>query len=214
MQDQFFGDFLKALTIINDKKARDVGLQGMKMPPMLAELGEIIEMISPQAFRVLKEYIPLPNRRTLQRHRAQVPKFPVDINERTFELAWEHVKKIGLQEGPYIICVDDTELQPAIRPFYDADRDAYCLLGSTGKPLTVANPEEFHEALKDALVEKATKLRLFCLQPLCPGAAAYVLAAKGISKSLKVPELFSFTWDILQGLWERKIHVIGYSCDG
>ncbi|KAJ3764787.1 hypothetical protein FB446DRAFT_795722 [Lentinula raphanica] len=147
------------------------------MPPMLAELAESIEMISPQAFRVLKEYIPLPNRRTLQRHRANVPKFPVDITERTFELALEHVKKIGFAEG------------------------------STGIPLTVANPEEFHEALQNALVEKATK-------PLCPGASAYVLAAKGISKSLKVPELFSFSWEILQGLWGRGIHVVGYSCDG
>ncbi|KAJ3711441.1 hypothetical protein DFJ43DRAFT_1167829 [Lentinula guzmanii] len=167
-QNKFFGDFLKALTIINEKKAQDVGLEGMKMPPMLAELAEIIEMISPQAFRVLKEYIPLPNRRTLhsRRHRANVPKFPVDITERTFELALEHVKKIGFAEGPYIVCVDDTELQPAIRPFYDAD--------------------QFHEALQNALVEKATK-------PLCPGASA---------------------WEILQGLWGRGIHVVGYSCDG
>ncbi|KAJ3764981.1 hypothetical protein FB446DRAFT_612065, partial [Lentinula raphanica] len=180
----------------------------------LTELAESIEMISPQAFRVLKEYIPLPNRRTLQRHRANVPKFPVDITERSFELALEHVNKIGFAEGPYIVCVDDTELQLAIRPFYDADRDVYCLLGSTGIPLTVANPEEFHEALQNALVEKATKLRLFCLQPLCPGASAYVLAAKGISKSLKVPELFSFSWEILQGLWGRGIYVVGYSCDG
>ncbi|KAJ3990993.1 hypothetical protein F5050DRAFT_1813121 [Lentinula boryana] len=54
-QNNFFGDFLKALNILHEKEVWGASTQGMKMPPLLAQLAETIEMMSPQTYRVLKE---------------------------------------------------------------------------------------------------------------------------------------------------------------
>ncbi|KAJ3841314.1 hypothetical protein F5878DRAFT_670505 [Lentinula raphanica] len=170
-------------------------------------------MISPAAYNALKPFIPLPEIRTLQRQRAKLSKLPVDIQPRTFVLARAHLDALGYS-GPVALSCDDTKLQPAFRPFYDEDRQSWCILGSTGVPAVVADPEEYCKMVHEAGIQKATKLRLWCMTPCCPGVSPYILAAKAIPNTLTVPVLFKYSDDLIRGLLAEGILVCSYACDG
>nr|GAT55878.1 predicted protein [Mycena chlorophos] len=213
-QEQFFADLLTVMTSKDRKAAAGKGMQGFqwKASPLLLNVAQTVFMISPAAYRAINHYLPLPNERTLQ-HRAQLPKFPVEFTRRTITLAKDHMTAMGWA-GPVAMSCDDTKLQAALRPFYDEDRESWCILGSTGSPILVANIDEFRRAVESGSVEKATKLRLWCLQVCCPGVPSYVLAAKGISDSLSVPELFAFSWKMLTELIDEGVCVCSYANDG
>ena len=58
---------------------------------------------------------------------------------------------------------DDTKLQAALCSYFDQERDGYCILGSTGEPLLIANPAGFNDMLKDHDIQKATKVTVISL---------------------------------------------------
>jgi len=90
-------------------------------------------------------------------NRARQPRFPIGIQDRSFELAIEHLKKLGYT-GPLGLSCDDTKLLPALRPYYDKATDKHYILGSTGEPLILTDPEELNSVIKKGEAEKATKV--------------------------------------------------------
>jgi hypothetical protein len=91
-------------------------------------------------------------------NRARQPRFPIGIQDRCFEHAIEHLKRLKYN-GPLGLACDDTKLLPALRPYYDKVTDKHYILGSTGQPLILANPEELTSVLKSGEAEKAEKVR-------------------------------------------------------
>ncbi|KAJ3858719.1 hypothetical protein EV359DRAFT_75818 [Lentinula novae-zelandiae] len=171
----------------------------------MTQLAQTIAMISPSAYRALKIYIPLPEVRTLQRQRAVLPKFPVDIQPRTFALAKAHLNELNFH-GPVALSCDDTKLQVALRPYYDVDRESY-------EPMLISDPDEYCEVVYKGTVEKASKLRLWCMQTCCPGIPSHILAAKAIPSTLPAEELFQYSRALINGLLDKGILVCSYACD-
>ncbi|KAJ3871400.1 hypothetical protein F5051DRAFT_433890, partial [Lentinula edodes] len=204
-QNQFFGDLLKVINILQDKKDCGVGTEGFSWSPLMTQLAQIIAMISPSAYRALKIYIPLPEVCTLQWQWAVLPKFPVDIQPQTFALAKIHLDE--LFHGPVALSCDDTKLQVALRPYYDVDWESWCVLGST-------DPDEYCKVVNKGAVEKASKLRLWCMQTCCPGIPSHILAAKAILSTLPAEELFRYFCALIDGLLSKGILVCSYACDG
>jgi hypothetical protein len=93
-------------------------------------------------------------------NRARQPRFPIGIQDRNFELAIEHLKRLDY-DGPLGLSCDDTKLLPALRPYYDKTTDKHYILGSTGEPLILANPEELTSVLERGEAEKASKVRSY-----------------------------------------------------
>ena len=93
-------------------------------------------------------------------NRARQPRFPIGIQDRSFELAIEHLRKLDY-DGPVGLACDDTKLFPALRPYYDQMTDKHYILGGTGEPLILANPEELTSVLKSGEAEKASKVSCF-----------------------------------------------------
>ncbi|KAJ4476392.1 hypothetical protein C8J55DRAFT_431762 [Lentinula edodes] len=179
----------------------------------MTQLAQTIAMISPSAYRALKIYIPLPEVRTFQWQRAVLPKFPVDIQPRTFALAKAHLDELNFH-GPVALSCDDTKLQVALRPYYDVDRESWCVLGSTGEPMLISDPDEYCKVVNKGAVEKASKLRLWCMQTCCPGIPSHILAAKAIPSTLPAEELFRYSRALIDGLLSKGILVCSYACDG
>ena len=88
---------------------------------------------------------------------ARQPRFPIGIQDRCFELAIEHLKRLEYS-GPVGLACDDTKLLPALRPYYDKATDKHYILGGTGQPLILADPEELTSVLKSGDAEKAEKV--------------------------------------------------------
>ncbi|KAJ7832421.1 hypothetical protein B0H14DRAFT_3712239 [Mycena olivaceomarginata] len=193
---RFFGDLLKVLETMDTKKSRQIGTQGFQWnkSPLMMELSHTINMISPAAYEALKTFMPLPEARTLKRQQARRPKFPVDIRPRTFTMAKDHLASLNYN-GPTALCVDDSELEAAIRPWYDEDREAWCALGAAGDPMILADPRSISRGHQVRPYRSSVK-------------------AKAITDKLDVDELFGISWTILCGLLEEGIMVCSYACDG
>ena len=64
--DDMFGLLLQAVVIKREKEVRNVGMQNFKYAPDLVEFAHIIHSHSARAYDALKEFLPLPNPRTLK----------------------------------------------------------------------------------------------------------------------------------------------------
>jgi hypothetical protein len=95
-------------------------------------------------------------------NRARQPRFPIGIQDHSFELAIKHLKRLEY-DGPLGLACDDTKLLPALRPYYDAETDKHYILGSTGQPLILADPKKLTSVLQSGEAEKAEKVRFTLL---------------------------------------------------
>lgn len=90
-----------------------------------------------------------------------MPRFPIEIGERTFVLARSYIDKLGYGTGPVALSCDDTKLHAAWRTYFDSEADVHFLVGGTGPPLAIANVEELNAILsRRTEKDKATKVRL------------------------------------------------------
>ena len=90
-------------------------------------------------------------------NRARQPRFPIGIQDSTFDLVIEHLQKLDYK-GPLSLACDDTKLLPAFRPYVDKETGQHFILGSTGEPFLVANPEELTSVIAKGEIEKASKV--------------------------------------------------------
>lgn len=100
-------------------------------------------------------------------HQARQPRFPIGISVKTFQLAQDHLKRIDY-DGPVALSCDDTKLLASFRPYYDKELDGYFVMGHVGKPFRLLDPTSFSELTDTQDLEKASKLRVWCLQVPIP----------------------------------------------
>jgi hypothetical protein len=90
-------------------------------------------------------------------NRAREPRFPIGIQEETYERVISHLKILHYN-GPLGLACDDTQLLAALRPYYDKTNEKHYLLGGTGGPMILAEPEKVREVMEQGKVEKASKV--------------------------------------------------------
>lgn len=95
-------------------------------------------------------------------NRARELRFPVGIQEETFEIIISHLKTLQWNKGPLGLSCDDTQLLAALRPYYDPREKQHYVLGGTNGPMLLADPEKFSEVLKEGQIEKASKVYQSC----------------------------------------------------
>ena len=59
------------------------------------------------------------------------------------------------------LSVDDTKLLASLQPFLEHESGKWFLIGSTGEPIEIPDPENFEELLDKAHASKATKVNPF-----------------------------------------------------
>jgi hypothetical protein len=64
--DDLFASILQAVVLKHDKEERGVGMQNFRYTPELMEFSYIIQAHSPKAYEFLKQYLPMPNLRTIK----------------------------------------------------------------------------------------------------------------------------------------------------
>lgn len=79
------------------------------------------------------------------------------INPDTFKLVEESLAALGY-DGPVSLSCDDSKLFPGFRLYWDAKENSHFLVGGTGPPMRVANPDSLKELIKDQSLEKAKKV--------------------------------------------------------
>ncbi|THG99770.1 hypothetical protein EW026_g2653 [Hermanssonia centrifuga] len=205
--------FIRAMMLKIDKVERGVGMQNFKYAPAYDEFMHIINIHSPKAYRFIKEHIPGRMERNIRHNEARQPRFPLGITQRTFDLVQIHINKLEYH-GPLGLSCDDTKLHPAFRPYYTNGDDGCYILGGTGEPLQIANPDEFNDAVTSGQLEKATKLRLWCLTIPLPKVAPLIIAALAIGNKANADELRPFTTKIIDGLTKCGINLVSLATDG
>ncbi|ETW82370.1 hypothetical protein HETIRDRAFT_315019 [Heterobasidion irregulare TC 32-1] len=146
--------------------------------------------------------------------RAALPRFPLKLGHETFDRVCNYIQKDLKYEGPLGPSCDDTKLLSTLRTYWDALAKTYYLVGHTGKPIVVANPEELEALLKSEMLEKATKVCVWCVQIPMPKASSIVTHVLAIPNSCDAEELQAYSDKIICGLVQRGLKVISYTCDG
>ncbi|KAF9784786.1 hypothetical protein BJ322DRAFT_1196341 [Thelephora terrestris] len=213
IKNKVFNGLLEAMCTDLDKTKRGVGLQNFKYAPAWDELCHIIYIVSPRAYRILRSYFPARTPRSFRHKEAREPRFPMDICDRTFELAKAHLAVLDYH-GPVALACDDTKLFAALRLYWDKEKKCYFLVGACSGPICVPDVDAAQEVLRDDKTKKATKIRLWCMTIPVDGVAPILLAVLPISDSEKHHTLVPHLKKILCGLIKEKIEAVSYSCDG
>ncbi|KAJ7844580.1 hypothetical protein B0H14DRAFT_2192547, partial [Mycena olivaceomarginata] len=203
-----------------DKEERGVGMQNFKYAPAYDEFCNVLRINSPAAYRAFQEHLPGRSERSFRAKEAREPRFPMDISDRNFKLAAEHLQALKY-DGPINLSSDDTKLFPSFRLYWDKDKKSHFLVGGIDGPLQVANPDEVKATIPDAKARKATKaspnscdIRLWCLTIPVPGVTPIIVAALPIANDLKADVLLKYLIQVIDGLIDHNINVISYACDG
>ncbi|TFK81466.1 hypothetical protein K466DRAFT_656140 [Polyporus arcularius HHB13444] len=207
------GGLMRGLLERQEREERGVGLQNFHYDSSVVEFANMCSIISPELYRLLKEHLPLPSIRGLRQKQNAVPPFPLTIGPQNFETVKGYLTRIGYN-GPVALSCDDTKLHAAFRTYWDKEKQVHMLVGGTGEPMAVADPEELQRVLADPTLKKATKLRLWCAQIPLSKFPPIIVAAKAIPNSLTVSDLHALVMPILDGLLTCGINVCSYACDG
>lgn len=72
---------------------------------------------------------------------AREPRFPMEIEERTFELVSKHLEALAYTGEVGLSC-DDTKLTDGTHLYWDGKEKCHFLVGAVGHPIWVLNPEQ------------------------------------------------------------------------
>jgi hypothetical protein len=89
----------------------------------------------------------------------------MEICEKTFELVADHLAALDYT-GPVGLSCDDTKLFGSLRLYWDAEQKAHFLVGGVDGSCRVADPDQVKKVIKDANIQKATKVCITS-DPLC-----------------------------------------------
>ncbi|ETW79465.1 hypothetical protein HETIRDRAFT_306089, partial [Heterobasidion irregulare TC 32-1] len=185
---------VSAMVQKKDRELRSIGMQGFRYAPDVVQFAHIINIHSPRAYQAIRHSLPLPDPRTLQ------------------YLIKDYLDKLGWK-GPVGLSCDDTKLLPALRPYLDHDGNYY-VVGGVGPPRLLTEPNILTNAIRRGEIEKATKIRVWCVQVPMPNIPAIVTAALGITDSLSAKDLLPYLLEIVDGLLKQDIKVVSYAADG
>ncbi|KAJ6538761.1 hypothetical protein B0H10DRAFT_2245563 [Mycena sp. CBHHK59/15] len=192
--NKVFNGLVEAMVTKADKEERGVGMQNFKWAPAYNKFCNIVRITSPAAYRAFQEHLPGRTERSFRAKEAHEPQFPMDISDRNFQLAADHLATLKY-EGPVSLSCDDTKLFPSFRLLWQ------------GEEITL--PCSYCGSAK-----KATKIRLWCLTIPVPGVAPIIVAALPIPNDLRAEVLLTYLDKVVNGLIDQNINIISYACDG
>ncbi|KAJ6615027.1 hypothetical protein B0H10DRAFT_2220789 [Mycena sp. CBHHK59/15] len=211
--NEVFNGLVEAMVTKADREERGVGMQNFKYAPAYDEFCNILRINSPAAYRAFQEHLPGRSERSFRAKEAREPRFPMDISDRNFKLAAEHLAALNY-DGPVNLSCDDTKLFPSFRLYWDGEKKAHFLVGGTDGPLRVSDPDQVKAVIAEAKAKKATKIRLWCLTIPVPGVTPVIVAALPIPNDLKADVLLAHLLKVVNGLIDQNINIISYACDG
>ncbi|KAJ7245054.1 hypothetical protein C8J57DRAFT_1082457 [Mycena rebaudengoi] len=211
--NKVFNGLVEAMVTKTDREERGVGMQNFKYAPAYDEFCNVLRVSSPATYRSFKEHLPARSERNFRAKEAREPRFPMDISDRNFKLAAEHLAALNY-DGPVNLSCDDTKLFPSFRLYWDNDKKSHFLVGGTDGPMRVSDPEQVKSVIAESRARKATKIRLWCITIPVPGVTPIIVAALPIANDLKAPELLKYLIQVVDGLIDHNIKVVSYACDG
>ncbi|KAH7876772.1 uncharacterized protein C8R40DRAFT_1236404 [Lentinula edodes] len=211
--DKVFEGLTKAMLIRNEKEENGIGLQNFKYSPAYDEFTNIMRITSPSAFRVLREWFPARTSESFRQKESRKPRFPMEICDHTFEMAVAHLQSLGYK-GPVGLCCDDAKLFASLRLYWDSGKKKHFLIGGSDGAVEVSDPDSVEQVIRDAKIQKATKIRIWCLMLQAPKSGPIVLYAMPLGTSLTAEKLEPYSQRLIRGLINSKIQVVSYACDG
>ncbi|KAJ7242483.1 hypothetical protein C8J57DRAFT_1084298 [Mycena rebaudengoi] len=211
--NKVFNGLVEAMVTKTDREERGVGMQNFKYAPAYDEFCNVLRVSSPATYRSFKEHLPARSERNFRAKEAREPRFPMDISDRNFKLAAEHLAALNY-DGPVNLSCDDTKLFPSFRLYWDNDKKSHFLVGGTDGPMRVSDAEQVKSVIAESRARKATKIRLWCITIPVPGVTPIIVAALPIANDLKAPELLKYLIQVVDGLIDHNIKVVSYACDG
>jgi hypothetical protein len=81
----------------------------------------------------------------------------MEISDHTFQLVIDHLTALNYT-GPVGLSCDDTKLFSSLHLYWDAEKDAYFLVGGVGGPYCVLDAESVKQVIVEGKIDKATKV--------------------------------------------------------
>ncbi|KAJ8700697.1 hypothetical protein PTI98_003700 [Pleurotus ostreatus] len=208
-----FTGLVEAMVTKVDRTERGVGTQNFHYAPAWDEFCHIINIHSPRAYQAMVRQLAGRGTRSYREKEARLPRFPMKICNESFQRLKNQLTALGYV-GPVGLSCDDTKLLPSLRLYWDKDENSYFLVGGVDGPIRVVNADEIKQALRDASVVKAEKLRIWCVTIPLPKVTPIIFACMGIPNDLSASTLYVYLKQVLNGLIENDIPVVSYACDG
>ncbi|KAJ6601653.1 hypothetical protein B0H10DRAFT_2230357 [Mycena sp. CBHHK59/15] len=208
---------VEAKILGKDREIKGIGKQNFKYNEDLDDIFGLVHTISPSAYRELSKHFNFRSERSIKQIISKSPCFPVGITDETFGSAQRYCEDYKCPLGaPLSLAVDDSKLFPALRPLYNGVKGRWFIVGTTGEPVEVLDPEALHRTIDELekTAEMATKLRLWILQIPLPGVPPLVLAIMPIGPKVKGPQLANWQIKLMDGLISRGFRIASGGRDG
>ncbi|KAJ7292486.1 hypothetical protein C8J57DRAFT_1456964 [Mycena rebaudengoi] len=202
--DKVFSGLVEAMVTKLDREERGVGMQNFTYAPAYDEFCNVMRISSPEAYRTFQKHLPARSAESFRAKESREPRFPMDICERSFELAAEHLKALKY-DGPVNLSCDDTKLFPSMRLYWDGSKDSHFLVGGADGPIRVADPEQVKKVIEETRQKQATKIRLWCITVPVDGVTPIIVAALPILGDMKSDQLLIWLKKVVNGLLDHKI---------
>ncbi|ETW83150.1 hypothetical protein HETIRDRAFT_107270 [Heterobasidion irregulare TC 32-1] len=138
--------------------------------------------------------------------RAALPRFPIKLGDETFDRVYNYITKDLNYSGPLGLSCDNTKLLSTLRTYWDAQAECFFLVGHTGEPIPIADTAKLEALLKSETLEKATKVRVWCVQIPMPKASSIVAHVMAIPNSLSAENLQIYSDRIICGLDDNAVY--------
>ncbi|KAJ7092781.1 hypothetical protein B0H15DRAFT_1020862 [Mycena belliarum] len=216
--DKLFNGIIEAKILGKTREIKGLGNQNFKHNEDVDAVFGLIHAISPRAYREIAKHIPLRTERSIKDKISRSPRFPVGIQDTTFEFVEKYSVDYQYPRGaPLSLAVDDTKLFSALRPLYDGVKKKWFIVGAIGDPIEVHDIDGLHATL-DRLERDpppmATKLRLWTLQIPLPRVPPLILAIMPIESKVKGPQLAEWQIALMKGLISRGFRITSSGSDG
>ncbi|KAF4580332.1 hypothetical protein EYR38_003228 [Pleurotus pulmonarius] len=200
------------------RKEHGLGLQNMQYASDFDQFCHEIQCVRPEAYRLFSAKFSSRSERSMQQIRASKPKMTVGISEATLDRVVKYLNDYNYPSTAPLACaVDDTKLHPSLRPYYDQSKNTWFLLGSTGDPLIVADPDQLGELIEQATGCLATKARVWSLSIPLSNVPPLIMSILPISESNTAAYLATVEKTLLKILLidsPTPINIISLGSDG
>lgn len=194
------------------------GLQNMRYAADFDQFCHEIQCVRPEAYRLFASKFGGRSERSMLKIRSTKPKMTVGISEATLKRVIKYLDDYNYpRDAPLACAVDDTKLHSALRPYYDQAKKTWFLLGSTGDPLIISDPEQLPELIQQASSDLGTKLRLWTLLIPLSNIPPLIMAILVISESNSADDLATVEKKLLKILLIDStvpINIISLGSDG
>ncbi|KAK4700732.1 hypothetical protein P7C70_g5513, partial [Phenoliferia sp. Uapishka_3] len=209
--------------IMETQRRKDLGLttRGLVRRPVFVEWMHSLSLLSPIAYRHVKETLAGPTVRHFQKSRAKRPKFQLGIVPALFQQAATFFEAVG--GGTHLsLAFDDSACVPKLRTFFDSAKQLWFIIGNVGNPIEVPlapgasaddEAEDLEAILRDNNLERGSKIRVAYLSSGTPGVPSPIVASWVIGSKTSSEDLLAPTMDILRnmdsvGLLARLVSIV------